>query len=71
MRRVMPALLLIIFDDRHMVGEHAAEAGVREPPRALFGRNRLRRRLEGERDVAIVVDFSPIIVSPATDSGGS
>src|SRR6202012_510114 len=44
--RAMPALLLVIMDYRHVLGEDPAEARVLKPRRALLLRNGIRRRLD-------------------------
>ena len=46
--RVVPALGLVVADDRHVIGEDAAEAGVRQLGRAILLGRRVRRRLNVE-----------------------
>src|SRR5213076_231051 len=46
--RAMPALGLVVADDRHVIGENPAEARIRELCRALLLRSRVRRRLDFE-----------------------
>ena len=44
----MPALLIVMADHRHVLGENPAEARVLEPRRPLLFRNRIRGRLDFE-----------------------
>src|SRR5882757_2440133 len=53
----MPALRLIVVDDRHVIGEDPAEAGVHELCRALLLGGRIRRRPDFETRPARVVDL--------------
>ena len=46
--RAVPALRLIVADDRHVIGENPAEARVHELCRALLLGRRIRRRLDFE-----------------------
>ena len=46
--RVMPALGLVVADDRHVIGEDPAEARVHELCRAVLLGRRIRRRLDFE-----------------------
>ena len=46
--RAMPALGLVVANDRHVIGENPAEARIRELCRTLLFRSRIRRRLDFE-----------------------
>src|SRR5882757_9456194 len=53
----MPALRLIVVDDRHVIGEDPAEAGVHQLCRALLLGRRIRRGPDFETRPSRVVDL--------------
>ena len=60
----MPALALVIFDERHVIGEHPPEPRVGEQPGAFVRGDPLYCRLDGESGVLRFVDFADHALPP-------
>ena len=58
MRASCQPFFLVIFDDRHMIGEDPPEPGVDQQLRALFRRHGFCRRLDGEVRLVAFMQFA-------------